>query len=90
VRRPGFARAIRARASRRSILRQAGHQQWLQTTKTIEFVLPAIAQCGINVAASVASVYSAPKVVEALILAEKFHSSFGFDRSLLVPREFKI
>jgi hypothetical protein len=71
-------------------VRAQGYRFRTTGTTKVEFVLPAIAQCGINVAASVASVHSAPKVVEALILAETFHSSLGFDRSLLVPREFNI
>lgn len=54
------------------------------------FALSSIGQCGINVAASVASTFAAPKVIEALIISEKFYSSCHFDRSLLVPREFKI
>jgi len=58
--------------------------------KSAHFALAAIAQCGINVAGACASVFDAPKVVESVVLAEKFYSSFGFDKSLLVPRHFTL
>ncbi len=53
------------------------------------FTLKAIAQCGINAAASVAVLFRAPVVAEGVVLCERLYRSFGYSSHLLIRRRME-
>jgi hypothetical protein len=56
----------------------------------VAFTLKAISQSGINAAASIAYLFRAPIVVKGVMLCEKIYDSHGFDKHLLLRRNFAI
>jgi hypothetical protein len=56
----------------------------------VPFALKAISQSGINAAASIAYLFRAPVVAKGVVLCEQFYDSFGFDKHLLLKRNFAI
>jgi hypothetical protein len=75
------------------VFEQVGKGYRLRTTPgmvNIDFTLKAIAQSGINAAASVAHLFHAPVVAEGVVLSERLYDAFGYRKHLLRERGFTI